>query len=82
MVAAGSSYLKTVADLEENRALLKNEPADSEMGQLAKEEVARLEADEKHHAMEVQRGVIPQDPTDSRNTIFEIRAGAGGSTCG
>ena len=79
LVAAGSSYLKAVADLEENRALLKNEPADSEMGQLAKEEVARLEADEKHHAMEVQRGVIPQDPTDSRNTIFEIRAGAGGS---
>ena len=79
LVAAGSSYLKTVVDLEENRALLKSELADSEMAQLAKEEVTRLEADEKHHAMEVQRGVIPVDPTDSRNTIFEIRAGAGGS---
>ena len=29
--------------------------------------------------MEVQRGILPPDPADSRNTIVEIRAGAGGS---
>ena len=33
----------------------------------------------KKLALEVQRGVLPPDPTDSRNTIIEIRAGAGGS---
>jgi peptide chain release factor 1 len=27
----------------------------------------------------VQRGILPPDPADSRNTIIEIRAGAGGS---
>jgi peptide chain release factor 1 len=27
----------------------------------------------------VQRGLVPPDPTDSRNTIIEIRAGAGGA---
>jgi peptide chain release factor 1 len=75
----GATYLKTFSDLEENRALLKSEDADSEMGQLAREEVARLEAEEARLAREVQRGLVPPDPTDSRNTIIEIRAGAGGN---
>ena len=46
--------------------------------QLAKEEIARLEADEKRLAQQIQFGLLPPDPTDSRNTIIEIRAGAGG----
>ncbi|MCI0747789.1 MAG: peptide chain release factor 1 [Verrucomicrobia subdivision 3 bacterium] len=79
LVALGGEYLKTIAHLDENRLLLKGEPEDSEMAQLAREEIARLEAEEKRLATEVQRGVVPPDPTDSRNTIIEIRAGAGGS---
>ena len=78
LVAQGRAYQKVVADLAENRALLDAEPADSEMGQMAKEEVARLEREEKQLALEVQKGVLPPDPADSRNTIVEIRAGAGG----
>lgn len=78
LVAYGQGYKKVVLDLAENRALLKAEPADSELAQLAKEEVTRLEAEEKRLSLEVQRGVIPPDPADSRNTIVEIRAGAGG----
>jgi peptide chain release factor 1 len=79
LVATGATYAKTLFDLEENRALLKSEPLGSEMAEMAKEEVARLEAEEKRLALEVQRGVVPPDPADSRNTIIEIRAGAGGS---
>jgi peptide chain release factor 1 len=79
LVAAGQSYLKTVADLEENRALLQSEPVESELAQMAKEEVARLDASEKQLAQQLQFGLVPPDPTDSRNTIVEIRAGAGGS---
>jgi peptide chain release factor 1 len=78
-VAAGAGYLKAIADLEENRALLKSEPIESEMALLAKEEIARLEAEEKQFALKLQFGLVPADPTDSRNTIVEIRAGAGGS---
>jgi peptide chain release factor 1 len=78
LVSAGQGYLKSVRDLEENRALLKTEPADSELAQLAQEDVARLQAQEAQLAREVQRGLVPADPADSRNTIFEIRAGAGG----
>jgi peptide chain release factor 1 len=79
LVASGNAYLKAVADLEENKTLLTSEPADSEMAQMAKEEVTRLEEVVKKLGLEVQAGVLPPDPTDSRNTIVEIRAGAGGS---
>jgi len=78
LVAHGQAYRKSVGDLAANRALLLAEPAGSELSQMAGEEVARLEAEEKRLALEVQRGILPPDPTDSRNTIFEIRAGAGG----
>jgi peptide chain release factor 1 len=79
LVAASERYFKSLADLEANRQLLAAEPADSELGQLAREEMVRLEAEEKRLGLEVQRGLLPPDPTDSRNTIIEIRAGAGGT---
>ena len=79
LVAAGAAYLNTVAQLEENRALLKSELPDSELAQMAKEEITHLEADDKKLAQQIQFGLVPPDATDSRNTIVEIRAGAGGS---
>jgi peptide chain release factor 1 len=79
LVAAGAAYLNTLAQLEENRALLKTELPDSELALMAKEEIMRLEADDKKLAQQIQFGLVPPDPTDSRNTIVEIRAGAGGS---
>jgi peptide chain release factor 1 len=64
--------------LAENRALLKAEPPDSEMAQMAREDIARLETQEQRLTHDLYRGLLPPDPADSRNTIFEIRAGAGG----
>ncbi len=77
LVTAGHAYLKAVADLADNRALLAAE-TDSELSALAKEDVARLEIEEQQLALDLQRGLVPRDPADSRNTIIEIRAGAGG----
>ena len=79
LVAAGDQLERTISQLEENRALLKSEPADSELAVLAREEIARLEALEAKFAHQIHFGLVPPDPTDSRNTIIEIRAGAGGS---
>jgi peptide chain release factor 1 len=79
LVAIGDNFFKTQEQLAENRALLKSEPAESELAQLAREEVARLEIAEKKFAQKIQFGLVPPNPTDSRNTIIEIRAGAGGS---
>ena len=78
LVANGQAYLKTIAHLAENRALLDNEPATSELAQMAKEEIERLENEQKRLSQQVYRGILPPDPADSRNTIIEIRAGAGG----
>ena len=75
----GNAYLKVLADLKENRALLASETAGSDLATLAQEELQRLEAEERRLVFEVQRGLLPPDPADSRNTIIEIRAGAGGS---
>src|SRR2546429_870684 len=78
LVAQGEAYLKTVGHLAENRALLQTEPSDSELAQMANEEMTRLETEERRLAQNVQAGLLPPDPADSRNTIIEIRAGAGG----
>ena len=79
LVACGDQFFKTQEQLAENRALLQGENADSEMAQMAREEIIRLEAEEKKLAQQIQFGLVPPNPTDSRNTIVEIRAGAGGS---
>ena len=79
LVASGQAYFKAMADLEENRRLLAGEPADLELVAMVREDIVCLEAQVKKLSLEVQKGVLPPDPTDSRNTIFEIRAGAGGS---
>jgi peptide chain release factor 1 len=68
LVTCGDSFFKAEEQLAEN-----------ELAQLAREEVARLEVAEKKFAQQIQFGLVPPDPTDSRNTIVEIRAGAGGS---
>jgi peptide chain release factor 1 len=77
--ASGERYLKILADLAEHTATLKTEPPDSELAQLAREEIALLQAEEKTLARKIHLGLAPPDPADSRNTIIEIRAGAGGN---
>jgi peptide chain release factor 1 len=79
LVTSGDALLKCRAELGASHELLAAEPAESELAALTREEIARLEANERQLAFEVQRGLVPPDPTDSRNTIIEIRAGAGGA---
>ena len=79
LVGIGETYARTLAELEENRALLQKESGDSDLAQLVREEISRLENEEKRLALEVHRGILPPHPADSRNTIIEIRAGTGGS---
>ncbi|MGF1448702.1 MAG: peptide chain release factor 1 [Opitutales bacterium] len=69
---------KLERDLADNRALAADSSAEEELRAMAQEELPELEA-----ALETQRqavlvGMLPPDPTDSRNTVMEIRAGAGG----
>ena len=79
LVATGAAWKKNLEELQENRSILQSEPADSELALMAKEEIDRLEAEEKKLNLELLQGILPPNPTDSRDTIIEIRAGAGGT---
>jgi len=76
LVSQGEELLKANAELEENRELAQG--ADDEMAAMAREEIARLETRVPELERELQLGLVPPDPEDSRNTIIEVRAGAGG----
>lgn len=79
LVAAGESFLQTQSELAENRSILASEPAASEMALMATEEIQRLEKLDAQFAGRLLEGIIPPSPTDSRNSILEIRAAAGGA---
>jgi peptide chain release factor 1 len=51
---------------------------DPEIVDLAKAELETLRAELEKVSRDVQLGLVPPDPNDSRNTIVEIRAGTGG----
>lgn len=64
---------QTIVDAKE----LLNE-ADSEMQQLAKQELKTAEEDREKLAQKLQILLLPKDPHDDNNIFLEIRAGAGG----
>ncbi|KEA45413.1 peptide chain release factor 1 [Campylobacter mucosalis] len=68
------NYLKTLDDIEENRALLD----DSELGDLAKEELKNAQIRKEELENEIKILLLPKDPNDDRNIFLEIRAGTGG----
>jgi peptide chain release factor 1 len=51
---------------------------DPELAELAKTELETLRRDLDRADRDVQLGLVPPDPNDSRNTIVEIRGGTGG----
>jgi peptide chain release factor 1 len=51
---------------------------DPEMADMAREEIASVEAQIPALEDELQRLLLPKDPDDVRNTFLEIRAGTGG----
>ena len=62
--------------IAENKELAASE--DAEIAALAQGEIDDLQRKLDKLQHDVQLGLVPPDPNDSRNTIIEIRAGAGG----
>jgi peptide chain release factor 1 len=60
------------------RELRETGDADDELRAMARDEIARLEADETRLLDELKVLLLPRDPNDDRDVILEIRAGAGG----
>ena len=70
-------FKKLVADIEGNKDIIHNEK-DEEMREMAKEELAELEAALPKVEQELKLLLLPKDPNDDRNILLEMRAGAGG----
>jgi peptide chain release factor 1 len=65
-------------DLEEHTRLIKDQRADPELRALAEQEIPELERRRESLRIAVLQAMIPPEPSDSRNTVLEIRAGTGG----
>ncbi len=78
LLADHAALTKAHTDISEMRTLMRDASGDAELRELAEAELPGLErrAEELHAA--VLRQMIPPEPTDSRNTVVEIRAGTGG----
>ena len=70
-------YRQVLTDLEEAGEIIRDS-SDAELVEMAREEHAELERDEARLSGKLQFLLIPRDPNDGKNTIVEIRAGAGG----
>ncbi|WP_269523931.1 peptide chain release factor 1 [Coraliomargarita parva] len=64
--------------IAENKALAADASVEEELREMAEEELESLEAEREKLSNDVLRLMIPPDPTDSRNSVMEIRGGAGG----
>jgi len=78
LVANHREHERLVKDVEEARALSRDPSADADLRELAQAELPELEQKLEEQRQAVLLAMIPPDPTDSRNTVMEIRAGTGG----
>jgi len=76
LIAAFREYKKLLADIEDNKELLK-EP-DQEMREMAQAELTGLEERRTGLEGEIKLLLLPKDPNDDKSVVLEIRAGTGG----
>ncbi len=75
------TVIRRLAELEGRKreaAEIVSAGADRELIDLARSELAEVETEIPRLVEEIKMLLLPRDPDDSRNTVFEIRAGTGG----
>ena len=78
LVADYQAFEKLGRELRETEALARDPAADPAFRELAAQELPGLERRRAALREAVLLAMIPPEPTDSRNTVMEIRAGTGG----
>ena len=69
-------YRELIGNIETSYAMVKEQ--DLEMREMAREEIAHLEPRKVEMEEEIRILLIPKDPEDEKDVIFEIRSGTGG----
>ncbi len=77
IVDAYKEYKNILANINSTKEVLYNEK-DEEFKAMAKEELNELNTNKEKLEEDIKVLLIPKDPQDSKNAIFEIRAGSGG----
>lgn len=77
IVATFRAYRKAKDELRGSNEIISS-GADNEMVQLAREEATLLQAELDGLEQRLRFLLLPKDPNDAKNVIFEIRAGTGG----
>ena len=78
IVKVGNEYKKCRSDLMDTEVLLSDDSLDSEMREMATEELQVLRDNLPALEKQIQILLLPRDEADDRNVILEIRAGTGG----
>ncbi len=78
IVSKYRNYKKVTAGIAESQDILKDTAADGEMKQMAEEETAKLEIEQKGLLEELQNKFLTADDDAINSVIMEIRAGTGG----
>jgi peptide chain release factor 1 len=76
IVQAGANLRETLAEHAAASSML--DDPDAEVVELARAEIEDLDAKQADLEREIRALLIPKDPNDEKNAIFEIRAGTGG----
>lgn len=77
LMGARKEYMQLLSNVEEARGIMQSE-TDSDMRDMAREEIAAAEDRMPQLEEEIKLMLIPADPEDDRNAIIEIRGGTGG----
>lgn len=82
IVEIAKKYLKLVSDYENNKIIMRDKTMDSEFRELAEDENKELDVEIPNLEEEIKFLLIPKDPNDHKDCIFELRAGTGGDEAG
>ena len=69
-------YKTTLDNIEQARSMLSD--TDEEMREMAKKEIEELQPQKEELESQLKQLLVPKDPEDEKDVIFEIRAGTGG----
>lgn len=77
IINAYKEYKNVLENIKNAKEVINNEK-DEEFREMAKEELNELTQRKDEMEDEVRLMLVPSDPQDSKNAVFEIRAGSGG----
>jgi peptide chain release factor 1 len=78
LIADYHAHQRVLREITEAEAMGRDPAADADLRELAAAELPELQRRRAELRETVLLAMIPPDPTDSRNTMMEIRAGTGG----